>query len=64
MLVVIAITSILLGFAFRPDISSFNLTRRARSISQAQDAARFGIERLSVNHGQATYIYDKRIWRQ
>ncbi|MBC8138956.1 MAG: prepilin-type N-terminal cleavage/methylation domain-containing protein, partial [Fibrella sp.] len=58
LLVVIAITSILLGLLFGPIISSFNLTRRARSISQAQDAARFGLERLTRELGRATYIYD------
>lgn len=58
LLVVIAITSILLALLFGPIISSFNLTRRARSISQAQDAARFGLERLTRELGRATYVYD------
>ncbi len=58
LLVVIAITTILLGLLFGPIISSFNLTRRARAVSQAQDAARFGLERLSRELGRATYIYD------
>ena len=56
LLVVIAITTILLGLLFGPIISSFNLTRRARAVSQAQDAARFGLERLSRELGRATYI--------
>ncbi len=58
LLVVIAITSILLFLLFGPIISSFNLTRKARTVSQAQDAARFGLERLTRELGRATYIYD------
>ena len=58
LLVVIAITSIILGLLFGPIISSFNLTRKARAQAQAQDAARFGLERLSRELGRATYIYD------
>lgn len=58
LLVVLAITTIILGLLFGPIISSFNLTRKARALSQAQDAARFGLERLSRDLAQATYIYD------
>jgi len=58
LLVVIAISTILLALLFGPVISSFNLTRRARAVAQAQDAARFGLERLTRELGQATYIYD------
>ncbi|MBC8141629.1 MAG: prepilin-type N-terminal cleavage/methylation domain-containing protein, partial [Armatimonadetes bacterium] len=61
LLVVLAITTIILGLLFGPIISSFNLTRKARALSQAQDAARFGLERLSRDLGQATYIYDNGI---
>lgn len=58
LLTVIAITVILLGLLFGPIIQGFNFTRRARAIAQAQDAARFGLERLSRELGAATYIYD------
>ena len=58
LLVVLAITTILLGLLFGPIISSFNLTRRARAVAQAQDVARFGLERMTRELGQATYIYD------
>ncbi len=58
LLVVIAISSIILFLLFGPIIQSFNLTRRARAISQAQDAARFGINRVVQELSTATYVYD------
>ena len=58
LLVVIAISSIIMFLLFGPIIQSFNFTRRARAISQAQDAARFGINRLVQEIASASYIYD------
>lgn len=58
LLVVIAISVILLGLLFGPIIQSFNLTRKARSVAQAQDAARFGMERLTRELSEAAYVFD------
>ncbi len=58
LLVVMAISIILLGLLFGPIIQSFNLTRRTRAITQAQDAARFGLERLTRELGEASYVFD------
>lgn len=58
LLVVIAITTILLGLLFGPIIQSFNITRRSQAVAAAQDAARFGLERITRELSQASYVYD------
>jgi len=58
LLVVIAITSILLGLLFIPIIQGFNITRKAQAETQAQSAARTGLERIVREVRQAAYIFD------
>lgn len=58
LLVVIAITTILLGLLFIPIIQGFNLTRKAQNESQAQGAARIGLEQITRELGQAAYVFD------
>lgn len=58
LLVVIAITSILLGLLFGPIIQAFNITRRTQAIAAAQDAARFGLERMTREISQAAFVFD------
>lgn len=58
LLVVMAISIILLALLFGPMIQSFNFTRKARAVSQAQDAARFGLQRLTRELSQATFVFD------
>ena len=58
LLVVIGITSILLGLLFIPIIQGFNITRRAQAETQAQSAARSGLERIVREIRSAAYVYD------
>jgi prepilin-type N-terminal cleavage/methylation domain-containing protein len=58
LLVVIAITSILMGLLFIPIIQGFNVTRRARAESEAQTAARTGLERITREIRSAAYVFD------
>jgi prepilin-type N-terminal cleavage/methylation domain-containing protein len=58
LLIVIAITAILLGLLFGPLIQSFNFTNRVRAQGAAQDAARFGLERIRRELSQATFVFD------
>lgn len=58
LLVVIAITAILLGLLFIPIIQGFNITRKAQNETQAQAAARVGLEQITRELSQAAYVYD------
>jgi len=58
LLVVIAITSILMGLLFVPIIQGFNVTRRARAESEAQSAARTGLEQITREIRSAAYVFD------
>lgn len=58
LLIVIALTGLLLALLFGPLIQGFRLTRRATALVQAQDASRFGLERLTRELRQATYVFD------
>lgn len=58
LLVVIAITGILLGLLFIPITNGFRLTRQAQNQVQAQGQARNGLEKLSRELAQASYVFD------
>ncbi len=58
LLIVIALTGLLLTLIIGPLIQGFNLTNRARAFAEAQDATRFGIERLKRELSQASYVFD------
>lgn len=57
-LVVITITIILMGLIFGPIIQTFNMTRRATAMVQAQDTARTTLELISRELSQAMFVYD------
>lgn len=61
LLVVMAISVILLGLLFGPIIQAFNVTNRTRAITSAQDAARFGLERITRELSQATFVFDNSV---
>lgn len=58
MLTVIAITAVLMGIIIIPLIQSFNLTRAAQGFSEAQDKARFLIERISREISNSAGVRD------
>lgn len=58
LLVVLALTALLLALLFAPIIQGFKLTNKARALAEAQDASRFGIERLKRELAQAAYVFD------
>jgi len=58
LLVVMAITAILLGLLFIPIVQGFNLTRTAQNRVQAQGQARRGLQQVSREIAQATYVFD------
>jgi prepilin-type N-terminal cleavage/methylation domain-containing protein len=58
LLVVIALTGLLLALILGPLIQAFRLTNKARALGEAQDATRFGMERLRRELSQAAYVYD------
>ena len=55
---VIALTGLLLALILGPLVQAFRLTNRARALAEAQDATRFGIERLKRELSQAAYVFD------
>lgn len=58
LLVVMAISVILMGLVLGPVVQSFNLTRRAQAMVDAQDAARSAMTMISRELGQAMYVWD------
>lgn len=62
-LVVLAISVILMGLVLAPVVQSFNMTRRAQAMADAQDAARGAMEQLSREIGEAMYVYDNTAGR-
>ena len=58
LLIVIALSGLLLALLFSPLIQGFRLTNKARSLTQAQDATRFGLEQFSRELSQASYVFD------
>ena len=58
LLIVIALTGLLLGLLFGPIIQGFKLTNKARALTQAQDATRFGTEQINRELSQAAYVFD------
>ena len=58
LLIVIALTGLLLGLMFGPIIQGFKLTNKARALTQAQDATRFGTETINRELSQAAYVFD------
>lgn len=60
LLVVIALSMILLGLVMAPVIQSFNLTRRAEALVDAQDSARTSMARITRDFSQAMFVYDNQ----
>ena|SRR5947207_4923299 len=58
MLVVMAITTILLGLIFGPMVQSFNLTNRARVQVLAQDTARAAMETIQRDISNGVFVFD------
>lgn len=58
LLVVIAISAILLGLLFIPLFNAQQFANRVQSQATAQDAARNGVERISRELAQASFIFD------
>lgn len=58
LLIVIALTGLLLALLLGPMIQALGLTNRARALAEAQDATRFGMERLKRELSQAAYVFD------
>jgi prepilin-type N-terminal cleavage/methylation domain-containing protein len=58
LLVVIALTAILMTVIFRPLVDSYNLTSRAGTQIQSQQAAREALRQISAILGSAEYVYD------
>lgn len=58
MLTVVAITAVLMGLIIIPLVQSFNLTRAAQAFSEAQDKARFLIEKISNEVANSAGIRD------
>ncbi len=58
LLVVVALTALLLALLFAPIIQGFKLTNKARALAEAQDASRFGMERIKRELAQAAYVFD------
>lgn len=60
-LVVLAISMILMGLVLYPVVQSFQMTRRAQAMTDAQDAARAAMEQLSRELGEAMYVFDNSV---
>ncbi len=58
LLVVMAISVILVGLVLYPVTQSFRITRRAQAMTDAQDAARYAMEVITREIGEAMYVYD------
>lgn len=58
LLVVIAISAILLGLLMYPLYYAQQIANRVQSQATAQDAARNGVERISRELAQATFVFD------
>ena len=58
LLIVIALSALLLALLFAPIIQGFRLTNRAKALVQAQNATRFGLERMEREISQAAYVFD------
>jgi len=57
-LVVMGISMLLLGLIMGPVVQSFNLTRRAQVMVQAQSTARQTMEKISREISEAMFVYD------
>ncbi len=58
LLVVIALTTIILGLLFGPIFQAFSINRRTQAITVAQDVTRFGLEQMVRELSQAAFVYD------
>ena len=58
LLIVLALSALLLALLFGPIVQGFRLTNKARAIGAAQDASRFGLEQLTRELRQASYVFD------
>ncbi|MGI6296676.1 MAG: PilW family protein [Armatimonadota bacterium] len=58
LLVVMAISTILMGLVLYPVVASFRLTRQAQAMVDSQDAARMALASISRELGQAMFVYD------
>src|ERR1043166_5284195 len=61
LLVVMAITTILLGLIFGPMIQGFNLTNRARVQVLAQDTARQAMEIIQRDTANGVFVFDHHL---
>lgn len=57
-LVVMAISSILMMLVLGPVVQSFQLTRQAQAMVEAQDSARTALHMISRELGQAMFVFD------
>jgi prepilin-type N-terminal cleavage/methylation domain-containing protein len=58
LLVVIALTAIVMLLVFKPVTDSFNLTRRAQVVIQAQNSARSAMALVRRDLSEAMFVYD------
>src|SRR5690349_17501243 len=61
LLVVMAITTILLGLIFGPMVQGFNLTNRARVQVLAQDTARQAMEIIQRDTANGVFVFDHHL---
>ncbi len=60
-LVVLSISTILVGLVLGPVVQSFRMTREAQAMIDAQDAARLGMEMISRELGEAMFVFDNSV---
>lgn len=58
MLVVLALTTLLLGLLFGPIFQSFKMTQRSQAMTELQETARLALEQMTREISDAMYIYD------
>ena len=61
LLVVMAISVILMGLVMAPIVQTFQMTRRAQAMIDAQDSARQASDLISRELGEALYVYDNAV---
>lgn len=57
-LVVLALTTLMMGLLFGPIFSSFKLTQRGQAMGEVQETGRLAMEQMTREIGDAMYIYD------
>lgn len=61
LLVVMSISIVLVGLVMGPVVQTFQMTRRAQAMIDAQDSARQASEQISRELGEALYVYDNAV---